>query len=177
VIVRPTYQFYAAQLQLRGDTRSKIGELVAAGSELREALEQHGVRVVAPEASFADPDVCETGSGRRCLAAPWFSEVTANGDMVVCSDRYGNPDYFIGNIATTPLGEIWSGDKRREVFERVDTGDCFQRYCPRNGRGFQLNRVFHQIEEFRLSGRIDDVRRWIRDLQGVLPRPAHPFFL
>ena len=178
LIIRPVYQFYTSQVQLGDTTRSRLYEMVRAGAQVAKILESCGVRVVAPEESFTDPvREPELDEGERCLSCGWFSEVTANGDMVLCSDRYGNPDYFIGNLAVHGLEELWDGERRREVLRSVEQTSCFRRQCPRNGRGFQLNRVFHRIERFRREGRIAEVRAWIDDLRRVLARPSHPFFL
>ena len=177
VIIRPTYQFYSAQLLLRANTKRRLAALVAAGAEARDVLEAAGVRVIAPSASFEDPRWQPPEAGEACLSAGWFGEVTPAGDLVACSDRYGNPEYFIGNLAEQSLEEIWSRPRRREVLEMADRTRCFRNSCPRNGRGFQLNRVFHQIERFRRAGRVDEVRRWVEDLRRTLPRPSHSFFL
>lgn len=177
-IFRPTYQFYNAQLALKHNTRTSLAELMRAGSEIRQLLSEVGVTVVVPEDSFStleDPAPAEAGNA--CLSCGWFGEVTPNGDMVICSDRYGNPDYFIGNLAHSNIDELWGSAERARTLDMVNQRSCFNNICPRNGRGFQLNRTFHAIEQFRRMGRIDDVRQWISDLRTVLPRPEHSFFL
>lgn len=178
LIVRPTYQFYAAQIVLSATTRGRLQALVDNGAVVRELLSPFGVKVVAPRHSFAAPDEpLQESTGDRCLAHAWFSEVNPNGDMLACSDRYGNPNYFIGNLATESVNDIWSGSRRADVLRWIEGERCFRNHCPRNGRGFQFNRLFHQIEALRRDGKIDQVRVWIDDLRRVLPRPEHPFFL
>lgn len=177
-IFRPTYQFYNAQLKLGKETRTNLAELVRAGSEIRATLTEVGVDVVVPEDSFhTQEDGVPDGAGEGCLACGWFGEVTPNGDMVICSDRYGNPDYFIGNLARESVDELWDGPRRRQTLDFVERNSCFKKQCPRNGRGFYLNRIFHAVEQFRREGRIGEVRAWVEDLRRVLPRPEHSFFL
>jgi MoaA/NifB/PqqE/SkfB family radical SAM enzyme len=178
VIIRPTYQFYKAQVQLGPDTRTRLQELVCTGAEVAELLREVGVKVVAPKDSFQDEGAfpASVASG-ACLSCGWFAEVTPSGDMVVCSDRYGNPEYFIGNLAANSIDDIWRGDQRLKVLQFAERTSCFSSRCPRNGRGFHLNRVFHAIELCRRQGRISEVRKWIEDLRMVLPRPEHSFFL
>lgn len=94
-----------------------------------------------------------------------------------CSDLYGDPERFIGNIATQSLDQVWAGPKRRLVLEQVRTSHCTSTRCPGNGRGHQLNRVFREIERRRREGRLPDVERWADELRTVLPRPEHSFFL
>jgi len=178
VIIRPTYQFYTAQVQMGVNTSTRLQEMVAAGAEVTEMLREVGVEVVAPIDSFrTKDDSLPSSAGSACLSCGWFGEVTPSGDMVVCSDRYGNPDYFIGNVGSDSIDNIWRGDRRLRVLEFAKRTSCFQSRCPRNGRGFHLNRVFHAIENFRQQGRISEVRTWVEDLRAALPRPEHPFFL
>jgi sulfatase maturation enzyme AslB (radical SAM superfamily) len=178
VIVRPTYQFYAAQLELKENTQSKLAELVSTGSKVQAMLEEVGIKSVVPESSFAGSEVSiPEDFGDHCLSCGWFGEVTPNGDMVICSDRYGNPNYFIGNLAQDSIAEIWNGKTRGATLDFVNRTSCFKQQCPRNGRGFYLNRIFHSIETYRRNGCIEDVRKWIEDLRLVLPRPEHSFFL
>ncbi len=199
LIVRPTYQFYASQVRLGNDTSSRLGALVAAGGEVEEVLRHTPTLVVAPQASFLEPPqasgpTVRAGStsepvriiGRRrattdlterCLAAGWFGEITSAGALVVCSDRYGNPDYFIGDLSESGLDAIWKGDRRRDVLDMVETSRCFAAFCPANGRGRHLNTVFRDVEAHRRAGRLDAVVDWITELQRTLPRPAHSFFL
>jgi MoaA/NifB/PqqE/SkfB family radical SAM enzyme len=179
VIVRPTYQFYAAQCQLEDGTAQALRQLVERGSALRTTLEQYGVKVVAPEASFATSpeEAAGTVTGEACLSCGWFAEVTPTGEMLLCSDRYGNPDYAIGSLAEHSLDDVWGGEQRQRVLAMAEETACFRTRCPRNGRGFQLNTVFHEVERLRQDGRIDEVASWVADLREVLPAPKHSFFL
>jgi MoaA/NifB/PqqE/SkfB family radical SAM enzyme len=177
VIVRPTHQFYNSQVELTDDTSSLLWTLATRGGELTSVLADHGVRVVVPEASFRRAPADVAHHGDACLSCGWFGEVTPTGAMVLCSDRYGNPDYFVGDLAEDGVSEIWVGEQRREVLDYVRETRCFKDRCPRNGRGFQLNQVFHEIERFRRRGEFDAVRRWIEDVRVTVARPEHSFFL
>lgn len=175
-IFRPAFPFYSAQLDLRRDTVEKFLELMGPGAPLRRQLAEHGVDVVVPEQSAHSPPA-PAPDDRGCIAGGWFGEVTPNGDMVLCSDRYGNPDYFIGNVAEATVDDIWAGEQRRSVLQLARRTSCYQSYCPSNGRGFFFNRLFREIETFREQGRLGEVRTWIDDLRAVLPAPPHSFFI
>jgi hypothetical protein len=97
--------------------------------------------------------------------------------MVLCSDRYGNPDYFIGNVAEATVDDIWAGEQRRSVFQLARRTSCYQTYCPSNGRGLFFKRLFREIETYRDQDRLSEVRTWIDDLRKVLPAPSHSFFI
>jgi MoaA/NifB/PqqE/SkfB family radical SAM enzyme len=177
VIFRPAFPIYTAQIEMADDTVSRFQEVLAVGSAARRALAGCGIDVVVPD-TVDEPKADKRDDERLgCLSCGWFGEVTPNGDMVVCSDRYGNPDYFVGNVAAQSVDEIWAGAQRRRTLRMVADTACYSTYCPRNGRGYYLNSIFRQIEEFRAAGRIADVERWIADLRQVLPEPLHSFFL
>lgn len=178
-IFRPTYQFYTSQVELSESTGTELRQLVERGSQIAEMLGEVGVKVVVPSESFltVNEDSIPEEFGDSCLSCGWFGEITPNGDMVVCSDQYGNPDSFIGNVASSSVSQIWQGQSRLAVIDRVEQRKCFRKECPRNGRGFHLNRVFHTIERFRAAGKMGDVKQWIEDLRSILQPPSHSFFL
>ncbi|MDF5756216.1 radical SAM protein [Spongiactinospora sp. TRM90649] len=175
-IFRPAFPFYSAQLDVRSDTVERFLAEVGPGSPWRVRMQEAGIDVVVPDGSGTPPAPPEP-DGRGCLSAGWFGEVTPAGDLVVCSDRYGNPDYFVGNVAERGIGDLWNGQGRRAVLEMVRETECYATHCPSNGRGHFLNRVFREIEAFRREDRLPEVRAWIDDLRALLPRPAHSFFL
>jgi MoaA/NifB/PqqE/SkfB family radical SAM enzyme len=175
-IFRPAFPFYTAQIDMRDDTVDRFLASMGPDAPLRRMLTEHGINVVVPEQSAAAPSAPEPDD-RGCLAAGWFGEVTPNGDMVLCSDRYGNPEYFIGNVAQETVDELWTRSGRRSVLQLARQTRCYQTYCPSNGRGFFFNRLFREIEQFRDNGRLDEVRAWVRDLRTVLPTPTHSFFI
>jgi sulfatase maturation enzyme AslB (radical SAM superfamily) len=147
-IFRPAFPFYTSQVDIRDDTVGRFLALIGPGAPLRRMLTESGIDVVVPEQSATSAPGPEPDD-RGCIAAGWFGEVTPNGDMVLCSDRYGNPDYFIGNVAQATMDEIWAGDGRRSALRLAQRTACYQTYCPSNGRGFFFNRLFREIEQFR----------------------------
>jgi radical SAM protein with 4Fe4S-binding SPASM domain len=176
VMLRPAFPLTGAQIDVDAALVEQFTAQSAPGSRARAMLESAGVDVVVPEASLtAAQPLDEDDIG--CLAAGWFGEVTPSGDMLPCSDLYGDPEYYIGNVADQTVGEIWAGQTRRAVLENVRAQKCPATRCPSNGRGYQLNRVFRDIERFRTAGQLDKVRTWAADLRTVLPEPTHSFFL
>lgn len=176
VMVRPAFPITGAHVDVDQAVVDTFLREAAEKSESRQRLRAAGVDVVIPPASAgAQEPMPEDDLG--CLAAGWFGEITPSGDMLPCSDLYGDPEFFIGNAAAEPLETLWTGKTRRATLERVRQQRCPSRRCPANGRGYYLNRVFRQVERLRGEGKLDDVRRWAEDLRMVLPRPEHSFFL
>lgn len=176
LMLRPAFPLVGARIDDDERTRSTFAEHLADQSLTRIALAEAGIELVAPDASIAAQDsIPEDDLG--CLAAGWFGEVTPSGDLLPCSDLYGDPEFFIGNLTTDPLPVLWEGSARRDVLANVRTNRCASRRCPANGRGHHLNRVFREVERLRALDRLAEVDRWMRELREVLPRPTHSFFL
>ncbi len=178
IIIRPAYQFYKSQIELEPGMGQQLAAALRSDGDIDRRLKAAGVKLIAPEASFYSPETQMRPKLKGpCRACGWFSEVSPSGAMLLCSDRYGNPDFVIGDIAATPLSEIWRAERRRATLQMTERKSCMATQCPANGRGFHLNSLFAQIEDFRERDQLDQVRGWIDALRRTIPRPAHPFFL
>lgn len=176
LMLRPAFPLTGAHVDVDEATRLSFLEQTAPGSTVRVLTEQAGIDLVMPDASVGEvPSIEPDDLG--CLAAGWFGEVSPGGEMLPCSDLYGDPDFFIGNVATDSLSDIWAGHRRATVLSTVAEQQCTSTRCPANGRGHYLNRVFREVERYRRAGRVDEVSRWMADLRDVLDRPTHSFFL
>lgn len=180
VIARPVmnYQHFDRQwARLEDDTKRRSKDLVTQGGEAWQILHDLGIPLVLIKDSFEELPSQDSYLGSSCLAYGLYGEIRHNGDVQLCSDSYGNPDYTIGNLFEQDLRAIWSSDRRREVLQRINEKKCFQTACPHNSRGHHHNRLFHQIEAMRRDGRIDEVRRWVEDLREVTYPLGHSFFV
>ncbi|HET9895969.1 MAG TPA: radical SAM protein [Streptosporangiaceae bacterium] len=178
VMVRPAFPLTGAEVDLSDSVVAEFARQTAEGSDLRRLLADAGIQLVIPEQSVArsgSQKIPEDDIG--CLAAGWFGEVTPSGDMLPCSDLYGDPDFVIGNVEQESLHSIWNSARRGLVLDKVRTEKCASRRCPSNGRGYHLNRTFRRLEDLRRSGRLEVAQDWIDDIRRVLPRPEHSFFI
>lgn len=182
-VLRPVFNYRHLDCEvavLRSDTKPRAHSLLERDGEVREILEQCGVAVVIAKDSFDPPppdsyyDSLVSGD---CLAYGWCGQVRHNGDVQLCSDSYGNPDFTIGNVLKQDLKDIWRSERRLELLEKVNRRQCFRTSCPHTSRGHHLNRIFHQIEVKRREGRIDEVRTWVSQLQEVTLPLGHSFFI
>ena len=177
-IFRPTYQFYTSEVILSDSTSPKMINMLKHGSEIANILDDSGINLVVPSASLFTKDVMPNPDyGDKCLSCGLFGEITPKGDYVICSDRYGNPDYFIGNISEKSIDKLWSQGCRSDLLSSIEQKQCFKKLCPRNGRGYYYNNVFKAIEELRANNELELVKKWINDLRELLPKPEHSFFL
>jgi radical SAM protein with 4Fe4S-binding SPASM domain len=58
----------------------------------------------------------ETFGHEMCPVAWYFAQVEPDGEVCFCGDF---PDYFIGNVRTQPLREIWTGEKAARFRARL----------------------------------------------------------
>lgn len=180
VICRPVMNyahFEGAWTQIRTDTKARAKEILSEDGTAGRILYELGIPLIQIKDSFEMPPPQEFYGDTRCLAYGLCGEIRHNGDVQLCSDSYGNPEYTIGNLFEQSLAEIWWSERRREVLERINAKECYKNICPHNSRGHHHNRVFHQIEEKRRTGQMEVVRQWIYDLQETTYPLRHSFFI
>lgn len=178
VIVRPVFHYTTSRhVQLATDTKEKAYELVCEGGPVRNILDGVGIPLVLIKDSFDPAPKEEFYGDTQCLAYGVCGEIRHNGDVQLCSDSYGNPEYTIGNLFENTLEEIWASPRRTDVLRHINEKECYKTYCPHNSRGHHYNRVFHQVEEKRRAGELESVRQWIADLQAVTLPMGHSFFV
>lgn len=179
VIVRPVMNyshFQSEWAKLVDDTKARAAELIEDGPVGR-IIGELGIPLVPIKDSFEEPPSPDFYDDGSCLAYGMASEIRHNGDIQLCSDSYGNPEYTVGNLFESSLAEVWASDRRRRVLEEVNSRRCFATTCPHNSRGHHYNRVFHQVERMRDAGRMEEVERWVRDLRDTTLPLHHSFFL
>ncbi|MEU6034128.1 radical SAM protein [Actinomadura sp. NPDC047616] len=180
VIARPVMNyshFDKDWAKVREDTKKRALDLVSEGGEVWRILNDLGIPLILIKDSYDEAPEETEYDDTRCLAYGMYSEIRHNGDVQLCSDSYGNPEYTIGNLFENTLDEIWNGDRRRQVLDTINAKECYKTFCPHNSRGHHHNRVFHQIERLRQQGEIGRVRKWMEDLREVTYPLGHSFFV
>lgn len=181
VIIRPVmqYDFFTDTVtELNQNTKIKAYNLVESDGELNQILTKANIPLIPVKDSFFEaPNDSFYKGGNECLAYGLFSEIRYNGDIQICSDSYGDPDFTIGNLLENSLPEIWESEKRKEVIRNINKMKCYKNHCPFNSRGHHHNRILHQVEVMRKDGKIEDVRKWISDLKEVTFPLGHSFFI
>lgn len=113
---------------------------------------------------------------RRIIGCSTFSEISPDGDVFMCSDKYGNKNYKIGNIFELDLQGIWHSSLRMQMMDKHK--QCyFNGGCPRNSRGNYFNSIFNQIALLQEENEQAKVIEWIRTLQSCIPNVGHTFFI
>ena len=181
IIIRPVMrysQLSSSDVDIQTDTIQKAKRAISLQSHARERLKAIGLPLIPIKDSFEMPPGQEFYSGKdECLAYGMCGEIRFNGDVQLCSDSYGNPEYTIGNILQESLASILKGERRATVLQRIISSKCFARHCPFNSRGHHLNRMFYQVEDMRRCGRIKEVLLWIDAMRKATFPIGHSFFI
>lgn len=181
IIIRPVMKYSSVPsdaVKISSDTKSEISKCFQPNSYAFEALKRIGVPIIPIKDSFMNPPSDDYYIDKQdCLAYGMCGEIRYNGDVQLCSDSYGNPEYTIGNLFETELKAILDSEKRKSVLKKINANKCFQFNCPHNSRGHHLNRMFYQIEELRKLGKIDVAKMWIEDMRATTYPLYHSFFI
>ena len=177
VLIRPVtpYSFIKNDfIELSYDLKMKCLNVI--NDKLKEILTPADIPIITLKDSFKNPPDDSFYDSSDCLAYGLFSEILCNGDIQLCSDSDGVEDYAIGNLLVDDIVDIWKSERRRTVVEKINKAKCYKKTCPFNSRGHHHNRIFHQIEQFRKKGKMEEVVQWIELLKQTTFPLNHSFF-
>ena len=180
VIVRPVFDYKHSKrdwILLNENTKNNLFNIVREKGTVWNILNDANIPLICIKDSFSEPPADNFYADSKCLAYGFCSEIRHNGDIQLCSDTYGNPDYTIGNIFQKSLEDIWKSEKRLEVIQKINNIKCCKKKCPHNSRGHHLNRFLYRIEEKKRKGLVEDVLKWKSDIKEYIPQLKHSFFL
>ncbi|MBI4614008.1 MAG: radical SAM protein [Planctomycetes bacterium] len=78
--------------------------------------------------NFSRDDLLQTVEPRfkfpRCLGPNLVGVLGGDGKVYACCFLRGHAAFAMGDVGKQTFQEIWDGDRRREVMERAEQGDC-----------------------------------------------------
>jgi radical SAM protein with 4Fe4S-binding SPASM domain len=81
------------------------------------------------EERFIDVNHPQQSQFPYCLAHPWRVSVAYDGRLYLCAEQNGNEAYCIGDLTKQSFKNIWFGQQRKDVIDRLNRG-MFQELCP-----------------------------------------------
>lgn len=102
-----------------------------------------------------------------CRASGLFAELAPDGRLHLCCDWNCDPDFAIGDLTTNTLEEIWAGEQRRVLIQRIRDSKCG--ICPPACKPHDADRQFEQIERLRATGELFKAEVWIEEQQMAAP--------
>ncbi len=95
---------------------------------------------------FQDIKLQEQYYGRtysQCRGNEVLATVGADAAVDVCCAYKGIKDWSFGNLTEKSFKEIWEGEQRRRVLDRIDVTKC-----PPLCKAHEINKVFHYVRNF-----------------------------
>ncbi len=83
---------------------------------------------------------------QRCHGFDFYVLVNANGDVVPCNVFYNKPEFIYGNIYDETFYDIWTGNKRLDIINKVE-GSCFSNCGEYRCRLDVMNRYLERVIE------------------------------
>ncbi|HEU4507282.1 MAG TPA: radical SAM protein [Pyrinomonadaceae bacterium] len=110
------------------------------------ALEDDHYQVRFLGHKFEDIKLQEKYYGRtydQCRGNEVLATVGADASVDVCCAYKGMKDWSFGNLTEKSFKEIWEGEQRRRVLERIDVTKC-----PPLCKAHEINKIFHYVRNF-----------------------------
>ena len=163
-------QFPEAIFNLAQKNIEQAGERVKAGDVEKLVIPGTDIALLSIKTKLRD--VTKPKSYSVCLAHSWFTEVWANGDVFLCSELNGNPEYRLGSLRDQTFKEIWDSDRRKEVLRKID----LNKKCPPVCKLHEYNQLFQSIKRAIDAGNADKERAEI-EKERANPPPPHLYYL
>jgi radical SAM protein with 4Fe4S-binding SPASM domain len=80
----------------------------------------------------------------ECYALPFHTNIDASGDVWPCCVLIGMQDMCLGNIYQNTFEEIWNGEQRKQVIERLKEKKLSE--CTPECRLDDMNRYLHELK-------------------------------
>ena len=80
----------------------------------------------------------------ECYGLPFFALIDAKGNIMPCNLFYNNPEFTYGNLNNQSFAEIWEGEKRKKVIEKIKQKGIHE--CRKGCRLDVINRYLHRIK-------------------------------
>jgi len=79
-----------------------------------------------------------------CYGLPFFALIDARGNIIPCNLFYKNEDFTYGNLYKNSFSEIWEGEKRKRVIQKLKEKGCED--CRKGCRLDVINRYLHRLK-------------------------------
>ncbi len=80
----------------------------------------------------------------ECYGLPFFALIDSKGNVMPCNLYYGVPEFIYGNLHEKNFQEIWEGDKRKEILEKLRKKGVAE--CRKACRLDVINRYLHRLK-------------------------------
>jgi len=79
-----------------------------------------------------------------CYGLSFFALIDSKGDIIPCNLFYNEPEFTYGNLYEQKFSEIWKGEKRKQVLQRIRKKGTSE--CRKGCRLDVINRYLHRMK-------------------------------
>jgi MoaA/NifB/PqqE/SkfB family radical SAM enzyme len=117
-----------------------LADITAKYSELKKQHETETFFVRASVQKYREMDKEQTRPYAKCRGMFFSTVITADAKVFACLHYRQNPDYFLGDLNSCTLSEIFRSDRVKAVYEKTD---CLK--CPPFCRNDVFNRTLYTL--------------------------------
>lgn len=82
---------------------------------------------------------------KQCYGLPFMTHIDAKGNVWPCVAHIGSDEFCYGNINEQTFKQIWEGEQRQKVMERLGTMDI-NKVCREACRLDEINKYLHELK-------------------------------
>ncbi len=105
-------------------------------------------------------DIYELKKYKDCLGNGLYAEVGPNGELYFCCERVGNADYIIGDLTKESILEVWTSERRKQLFFSIS---C--KTCPNLCKPHEANKQMELISKNNLD--IELMKKWFEEINTI----------
>ncbi|MDE7131978.1 MAG: radical SAM protein [Lachnospiraceae bacterium] len=82
---------------------------------------------------------------KQCYGLPFMTHIDAKGNVWPCVAHIGSNEFCYGNINEQPFEQIWEGEQRQKVVEKLNAMDI-NKICREACRLDEINKYLHELK-------------------------------
>jgi radical SAM protein with 4Fe4S-binding SPASM domain len=106
-------------------------------------------------------DLYKTKEYETCKASGFYIEISPNGDLYLCCEKFMCKQYIIGSILKDDIAGIYASAKRKAIIESVNQEKCSN--CPTLCKPHEINK---QINRLNCANQVA-LRSWKKELLKI----------
>jgi len=79
---------------------------------------------------------------KKCYGLPFFALIDSKANVIPCNLYYNNKKFTYGNLYENSFSEIWKGEKRKSILNKIDMDKC-RKGCRLDVINRYLDRIQH----------------------------------
>ncbi|MCF7799301.1 SPASM domain-containing protein [Candidatus Woesearchaeota archaeon] len=171
VAIKPEINYRDPKNQLNFNTIEKINEYVKKnGAKIKNNFQTE----VFYNSFFTDKLFESTELNSPCTSHGWVANVDWQGNLSFCVEFAMDKKYIIGNLVTDSFDDIWFGERRKELHQKINSNISL---CPQVCRNRVKNHLIDILDTPYSDEDINGIMTKIKKYKENRNEPNHINFL